>query len=229
MYRYLRSLTLIVALMGMTYIIHPASAQTPPVDAWTFNMLDGSTVLPTALSIDFGAFTAGSIPAGQLVNVYGLVTNSADSPDNLLISSYANSWSGVFPVLDGNPFFTPDAGGMGDTVLPGVSNSDKVFLGVFDESAFLNSLAVDGMPYTATIDFTLGADIADVNGGPFAPDGNGDPVTITPGPPSLMVTGTINPAGPGPEPNPGVPEPGVLTTLLGAVCGGGMFLRRKSS
>lgn len=188
-------------------------------------MLDSSSnIVPGTLVITLNPVTQGAIPVStpQLIN--GEVYNS-DSVNDLYISGFSVSSTQLQGSVDGQPFFTwngettPDTPSItnwyGDQLLP--SSNEQLNLGSFDTYAFLNSLPADGQTHSASLDFEVSA--SDATGADFNPQ----LPSITPGPPSLIVYGSVNPAG-----GPIVPEPGSMALLFSAGVGGlGFIFRRR--
>jgi hypothetical protein len=216
----MKSLLMISALCMALIVPSVSNAQ-----MWSFYMLDSSSnSVPGTLVITLNPVTQGAIPASTPLSINGEVYNS-DSVNDLYISGFSVSSTQLQGSIDGQPFFTwngettPDTPSIpnwfGDQLLP--SSNEQVNLGTFDTYSFLNSLPADGQAYSASLDFEISA--ADATGADFNPQ----MPSITPGPPSLLVTGQVNPAG-----GPIVPEPGGLAYLISAGAGviGFVFRRR---
>ncbi len=195
---------------------------------WSFIMLDsGSNPVAGTLEVMLNPVSQGAIPMLAPIDINGVVANSADNaPGNdLVLSNLGVSSAQLQGSVDGQPYFTwngettPDTPSVpiwwGDTISPGIN--ETVNLGSFDPYAYLLSLPADGQVHSASLDFEVSA--SDVAGNDFNPQ----QPSITPGPPSLLVTGQVNPSG-----RPIVPEPGALAYLLSAGAGAlGFVFRRR--
>lgn len=213
----------ILAVFAASLALATLAMQRASADDWDFRMLNGGVPIDSTLTIDLGTFVDGSEPTGWTFDVAGLLRNlSANS--ELTIGGCATGYSGgPPPEHDGNLWFTFTGGEpfhyLGSIVGP---QSDLTMdLGVFDASAFLLALPSDSQVHSALVDINFQA----INGlgDPFDPDNHPD--GITPGPPSLLVTGRIIPGG------PVIPEAGTAT-LLGALTVSGALLlrlRRKAA
>lgn len=207
-----------------------AHAQIP----WRFQMLSGgmgSTAINTGgLELNFGSFNSGSIPSGKTIDVWGRVyddlpaSQTGGQENNLSISAFSVGYSSVPPLDDAQPFFTPNGAGFPSFLLDQITpmSFEDIFLGTFDESAYLASLPVDNKQHSAALDIEIGANSVDANGNdtgnPFDPDHP----SVIPGSPSLVVKAQINQS-------TQVPEPGTIALILGAAIPGMMLLRRRRS
>ncbi len=126
------------------------------------------------------------------------------------------------PVADATQFFTPNGGGFADFLLNQVTPGSfiDIYLGTFDESAFLASLPVDGQQHSASLDIEVGANSVDANGNDTGSPLDPDHASIIPGSPSFTVTAEINSSGV-------VPEPGSIAFILGTLVPGAMLIRRR--
>lgn len=227
--------TLVAAGVGLALFLPTLAQAQQIVPIWRFQMLDGgagSSVINTGGPvINLGSFTDGSLPSGMMLDIWGRVFNDLDTggnpptiDNNLSISTFGVGSSAVPPDGDGQPFFAANGGGFPSFLLDQVAPQDfeDIFLGTFDESAFLASLPVDGIAHSVTLDFEVGANTVDANGSdtgnPFDPNYP----TLIPGAPSFTITGLVNPSQVG-----GVPEPGTVALLAALGLSGVGLLRRR--
>jgi hypothetical protein len=207
-------------------IIMSLSPAVSKAQLWSFIMLDASNnPAPGTLQITLSPVNSNAIPSNMTLNINGMVTDYSSTGAALNLGSFSTGYSSSAPIGDANPFFTMNGAGAPDT--PGIpswfgssvdpSSPSSINLGTFDVTSFLQSLPADGAPHQVSMDFTLGATDSSLQN-PFDPN-NPD---ITPGPPSLLVQGQVNPTG-----GVNVPEPGVIGMLFSSLTGLTLFKLRK--